>query len=223
MFVESYQDTFATVGVRLGRNDACSAADINKAERRLGIMLPESLKEFYRIAGREKRVNQCHNRLLSLEELWIDSERVVFMEENQSVVFWGIPAVREAKPDAALFQGVNCHDKGIEWYSETDSCSTFLNVMVVWHASFGGGAAHSAVGYVDENATRATLDQQWTLIGEVNAMRAYRQAGRAVCFLKWEDFLQKHRNLPTWRVFVAAASAEELEWLKASLQAQWEE
>jgi len=35
-------------------------------------------------------------------------------------------------------------------------------------------------------------------------MRAYRQVGRAICFLKWEDFLQKKLNLPPWRVFAAA-------------------
>lgn len=59
-------------------------------------------------------------------------------------------------------------------------------------------------------------------MGEVNAMRAYRQSGRAVCFLKWEDFLQKQLKLPPWRVFATATSAEELEGLKASLPAQWE-
>jgi hypothetical protein len=95
--------------------------------------------------------------------------------------------------------------------------------MAVWHASFGGAAAHTAVGYVDESATRAKLDEQWKLIGEVNAMRAYKQASRAVCFLKWQDFMQKYRKLPAWRVFAATASAEELEQLKGSLQAQWEE
>lgn len=61
------------------------------------------------------------------------------------------------------------------------------------------------------------------LIGEVNAMRAYKQAGRAVCFVKWEDFMQKHRKLPAWRVFVVAASADELDRLTDSLQALWEE
>lgn len=222
MFADSYQDTFATLGVRLGSGDGCLITEIEEAEKRLGVRLPESLKEFYLVAGREKRINQFHNRLLAPEKLRVEAERVVFLEENQWVVYWGVPAVREAQADAAVFQGVNLGDKGIEWYPETDSCSTFLNVMAVWHASFGGAAAHTAVGFVDEQTTRAALDEQWTLIGEVNAMRAYKQAGRAVCFIKWEDFMQKRRKLPAWRVFAATASADELERLKASLQAQWE-
>jgi hypothetical protein len=139
---------------------------------------------------------------------------------DNNKIFWNH---KHAKADAAVFQGVNLREKGIEWHLDHDSCFTFLKVMAIWHASFGGAAAHTAVGYVDEGSTRATLDEQWEHVGEVNGIRAYRQPGRAVCFLKWEDFIQKHRKLPAWRMFAAAASAEELERLKASLQAQWEE
>jgi hypothetical protein len=222
VFADFYRDTFATLGVRLGSEDACPVADIEDAERRLAVRLPGSLKEYYLIAGREKRINQFHNRLLPPEKLFLDSGRVAFMEENQWVVYWGIPAVQEMRPDAAVSQGVNCRDKGIEWHPEHDSCFTFLNVMAVWHSSFGGAAAHTAVGYVDESAARATLDKHWQLVSEVNAMRAYKQSGRAVCFLEWQDFIQKHRKLPAWRVFAVAASEDELSQLQASLQAQWE-
>lgn len=223
MLANSYQDTFATFGIRLRSEDACTTADIEDAERRLRVVLPGALKDYYLFAGREKRINQFHNRLLPPEKLFIDSERVVFMEENQWAVFWGVPALREAKADAAVFQGVNRRDKAIEWHPEHDSCSIFLDVMAVWHASFGGAAAHTAVGYVDEGAAREALDEQWKLIGEVNAMRAYKQSECAVCFLKWEDFFQKKRKLPAWRVFAAAASAVALARLRTSLQAEWEE
>jgi hypothetical protein len=223
VFTDSYGDTFATVGIRLRSEDACSNADLEHAERRLAIKLPESLKEYYLVAGREKRINQIHNRLLPPEKLFIDSRRLVFMEENQWVVYWGVAAGQDVKTDAAVFQGVNRRDKGIEWHPEHDSCFTFLNVMAVWHASFGGAAANTSMGYVDESIARPALDEQWQLVGEVNAMRAYKQSGQAVCFLKWEDFIQKERNLPPWRVFAAAASEKELERLKASLRAQWEE
>jgi hypothetical protein len=223
MFTDSYQATFATLGVRLCSEDGCPAADIEHAERRLAANLPRSLKEYYLVAGREKRINQFHDRLLPPEKLFLDSGHVVFMEENQWVVYWGVPAVQEMKPDIAVFQGVNRRDKGIEWHPEHDSCFAFLNVMAVWHASFGGAAAHTAIGYVDETITRATLDEQWQLVGEVNAMRAYKRAEQAVCFLKWEDFIQKHRKLPAWRVFAVAASEDELSQLQASLPAQWEQ
>ena len=222
MFTEAYHNTFATLGIRLRSEDSCANADIEDAERRLAVVLPESLKEYYRVAGRETRINRLHNRLLLPEKLFIDSGRVVFMEENQRVVYWSVPVGQDVKPDAVVFQGVNYRDKGIEWHPENDSCFTFLKVMAIWHASYGGAAANTAVGYVDEGITRAALDDRWQLVGEVNAMRAYKQPGRAVCFLKWEDFFQRKLNLPSWRLFAAAATLDELERLKDSVQAQWE-
>ena len=64
MFTEAYHDTFATVGIRLRSEDGCERADIEDAERHLGIKIPVSLKEYYLAPGREKRINQFHNRLL---------------------------------------------------------------------------------------------------------------------------------------------------------------
>jgi hypothetical protein len=223
VFTDSYRDTFASVGVQLRSQDGCASGDIEDAERRFGIKIPVSLNEYYLLSGREKRINQFHNRLLPPEKWFVDSSHLVFMEENQWVVYWGISAAQEPKTDAGVFQGVNLRDKGIEWHAEHDSCFTFLNVMAIWHASLGGAVANTAVGYVQEGLARKTLDEGWQFVGEVNAMRAYKQVGRAVCFLKWEDFMQKRRNLPAWRVFAAAASEGDLERIKASLQAQWEE
>ncbi|MFL5243126.1 MAG: SMI1/KNR4 family protein [Gemmataceae bacterium] len=223
LFTDSYQDTFATLGVPLRSQDASANADIADAEQRLAIKLPSSLREYYLLAGREKRINQFHNRLLPPEKLFIDSGRLVFMEENQCVVYWAVPAAPEVKPDTAVFQGVSRRDKGIEWHTEHDSCFIFLNVMAIWHASFGGAGKHTAIGYVDESTTRVTLDQGWHFVGEANAMRAYKQSERAICFLKWEDFIQKDRQLPAWRVFAVAASEDGLSQLQASLPAHWKE
>lgn len=223
MFTDSYRDIFATVGVQLRSEDGCASAELEDAERRLGIKIPVSLKEYYLLSGREKRINQFHNRLLLPEKWSIDSSHLVFMEENQSVVYWGISAAPESKTDAGVFQGVNLRDKGIDWHAEHDSCFTFLNVMAIWHASFGGAAANTAVGYVQEEPARSTLEEGWQFVGEVNAMRAYKQVGRAICFLKWEDFLQKKLNLPPWRVIAATATEADLERVKTSLQAQWEQ
>lgn len=225
MFSNTYFDNYLTVGTQLGFEEACSDEEISSAESRLGIKLPVSLKEFYSIAGREKRINKLHNRLLSPEKLFIDAGRVVFLEENQSVVFWGIAANEVMVADAPVFQGVNRGESGIEWIPdpEHDSCATFLNVMALWHATNGGAVANTAVGNVEEGIARTILDEQWQLVGEVNAMRAYRQNSRAVCFLQWSIPFLTDGEKSQWRVFVAASSAEELEKLKTSFPASWEE
>ncbi|WP_435016239.1 hypothetical protein TA3x_003803 [Tundrisphaera sp. TA3] len=222
MFADSYRETFASFGIPLGREDACTEAEIAEAEGRLAMRLPRSLREYHLVAGREQRINQYHNRFLPPEKMFADSGHLVFMEENQRVVYWGIPADREAKPDAAVFQGVNRRGEAIDWYEEHESCASFLNVMAIWNASFGGAAANIAAGQVDEAATRAMLDGHWKFSGEVNAMRAYTQPGRAVCFLRYHVGFPGSRTPPPWWVFAAAASAGELDRLKASLPAQWE-
>jgi hypothetical protein len=222
VFTVSYCETFANVGIQLRSEDGCASAEIERAERRLKLKVPLSLKEYYLLSGREKRINQFHNHLLPPSKWFTDSNHLVFMEENQCVVYWGASACQQANADATVFQGVN-HDKGIEWHEEHASCFTFLNVMAIWHASIGGAAHNKATGYVQEKMARKTLDEKWQLVGEVNAMRAYMLPGRAVCFLKWEDFVQMERDLPPWRVFAAAATETELERIKASLQARWEQ
>src|SRR6478672_6972695 len=118
MFSDTYQDLFATVGIRPGKDDRCKAADIEKAEKRLGTKIPVCLKDYYLLCGREKRINQFHNRLLPPDKWFVDSNTLVFMEENQWVVFWGTSANSELKDDAAVFQGANYHEKGIQWYPE---------------------------------------------------------------------------------------------------------
>jgi hypothetical protein len=223
VFTDSFRETFATVGVQLRSKDACAIAEIESAERRLGLKIPLSLKEYYLLAGRENRINQFHDRLLPPDKWFTNSEHLVFMEENQCVVYWGISACQqEVNADAPVFQGVSLPDERIEWYEEHDSCFTFLKVTALWHASCGA-VNSTAVGYVQEKAARKTLDKGWRLVGEVNELRAYTLPGQAICFLKWEDFVWEKRELPPWRVFAAAANETELERLKASLQAKWEQ
>jgi hypothetical protein len=72
VFTDSYRDTFAAVGVQLRSDAGCANADIADAEKRLGIITPESLREYYLLSGPEQRVNQVHNRLLS-QEKWFGS------------------------------------------------------------------------------------------------------------------------------------------------------
>jgi hypothetical protein len=228
-FTESYRNTFATVGVQLRDEDGCASADIEDVERRLGIKIPVSLQEYYLLSGREKRINQFFDRVRAPEKWeidsvhWdIDSDQLVFMEENQWVVYWGVPSAQDRKTDDAVSVGFNIRQKGIQWRAEHESCFTFLNVMVLWHASFGGAVANTAVGYVQEDATRKALDEGWHFVGEVRDMRAYKREGQAICLVKWEDIMQKMRKLPPWRIHAAAASEVALAQTKGSLPAQWE-
>ncbi len=223
MFRESYVEQFSSLGVELRAEDGSSLAEIERAERRLQIVIPASLREFYLVAGCESRFNQFHNRVLTPSKWEIDNGFLTFMEENQCAVFWGISVDQVSDRDPAVFQGVNRREEGIEWLPEHDSCHEFLNTMLVWHASYGGAATSCSVGYGGEFATRQWLDQQCRLIGEVNQMRAYRHEYGSMSFLKMDDWFTKIRNVSPWRVYAAATSASNMKLLQSSLDVKWED
>ena len=140
-FEESYISIFASAGVRLSDEHRSSSAEIDEAEKRLDLFVPQSLRDFYLVAGRETRINQFYNRLIPPDKWTVDASRLVFLEENQSIVYWGVPVKHSLEVDAPVFQGVNRGPEGIVWHEEHDHCSEFLKVMAVWHATYGGAAA----------------------------------------------------------------------------------
>ncbi len=222
-FEESYKSIFASAGVRLFEEHRSSSAEIDEAEKRLQLIVPQSLRDFYLVAGRETRINQFYNRLIPPDKWTVDAGRLVFLEENRSIVYWGVPVKRSPEVDAPVFQGVNRGPEGIVWHEEHDHCSEFLKVMAVWHATYGGAAPCCAVGYVDENPCRSQLDETCTFVGEVNQLRAYCHPHGVLSFLKWEDRFQQRLKLKPWRVHAAAATVEYLALIKDSINAQWED
>lgn len=57
-------------------------------------------------------------------------DKLVFMEENQCVVFWGIAKADLGEADPVVWQGVN--GEPIEWYAEDHRLSRFLMAMWKW-------------------------------------------------------------------------------------------
>ena len=82
----------------LAPGDGVAEAEIAAAEARLGLKLPTVLREFYALVGRRKDINAVHNRLISLEESEVDQDRLVFYEENQAVVLWGVSIATQTTP-----------------------------------------------------------------------------------------------------------------------------
>ena len=80
-------------------------------------------------------------------------------------------------------------------------CSSFLRVMLLWHAAFGGALAASDTCPASSH-TRSKLDEEWSFIGEVNNLRAYLRPNRAVCLVPWDDGL---------RVFAGSSWRQELD------------
>jgi hypothetical protein len=172
-------------------------------------MAPRVLRTYYQIAGRETRLNGAFNRLLPPEEWIVDQKRLVFMEENQAVVLWGVATTKDAV-DPPVYMGVNGDE--IKWYREHRQCSTFLSVMLHWQGAFGGGLPFTSTA-VASLALRRILRRNWRFAGEVNRMQAFAKPGKTVCHLRWDD---------GWRVFAGAVDQSKIDEISNELSLTWQ-
>ena len=117
----------------LCKNDSVSVKEISKAEKRLGKKLPLALREYYRVAGNAEDLNTIHNHLYSIDNLEVDGDYLVFMDENQSVVSWGIRIEDLGKENPTVWQRNNTPP--VEWFSEEKSFVAFMESMLEWYCN----------------------------------------------------------------------------------------
>ncbi len=82
-------------------------AGILAAWKPLGLRIPRSFADCYRVAGKADDYNRVFERLLPASELAIKSGKLLFMEENQAVVLWGANASAEPAYDPPAHQATN--------------------------------------------------------------------------------------------------------------------
>ena len=130
----------------------------------------------------------------------------MFMEENQAVVYWGIPISEWLCDDPPVSQGVNVVDQPIDWHPEHGACSEFLLVMLHWQAVCGG---MKFTGSADIPAKALTLIMaMWSLVGEVSELWAFASDGKAACVIGEGETLQ---------LFVAARTQQDFNAINAEL------
>lgn len=213
-----YGSLFARLGFPLSKPEGVSATQLDKAESKLGICLPQVLRDYYLIAGKEKTLNHSFNRLCSPSEWEIHSGKLIFMEENQTVVVWGVPVTKQVAQDPLVFQCPLVSGELDKWYSEKTRFSDFIKFMIHLQAAYGGGMPFtaSAPAAVDPSEK---LKSAWSFGGEVNGMQAYSRQDRAVCIVRWQDF---GANKKYWRVFGGAKSKDELAEIARELEIDWD-
>lgn len=117
------------LGRGLTTQDGMEAASLAASEKRLKLKLPGALKIYYEMAGR-LAINREHNRLYQPRELTKLNGKLVFMEENQTVVFWGMDIKTLNLLDPEVFQASN--ETPVHWYSEGLAFSDFIIKMWRW-------------------------------------------------------------------------------------------
>jgi hypothetical protein len=167
-----------------------SERSINAAEEQFGVRLPPSLRDYYLRVGNLRQLNEAHNRLLAPKDWFLDGGMLVFLVENQAVVYWGVEATESPDDDPPVFQGVNLLPERIEWHPDHERCSEFLLIMLHWQAVCDGlewpGMADVGPEVIHH------FEQRWRLVGKQQGMLAYCREGQAACIIGEGNALQLH-------------------------------
>jgi hypothetical protein len=123
------------LGRSLRREDGLNEEEIQKAERLLGLRLPLSMREYYRVVGAVDQLNRLQNVIFSPKELYVEDEFLMFMDENQSVVSWGLKISELSSPDPTAWQRNNTPPE--QWLSEEKTFSELLESMFEWYEEAG--------------------------------------------------------------------------------------
>lgn len=129
-FKKYYQKELkAILGRETNKEDGIQESSLSEILTKKNIVLPDSLKTYYEIGARLV-INKEHNVLYDPTELELIDGFLVFAEENQRVVIWGIRESDLLSNDPIVYQGQE-HEK-IDWYSEEKTFSEFIIDMWRW-------------------------------------------------------------------------------------------
>lgn len=143
-------------------NHGYPEAAIAALEDRLQVKLPASLRQYYLSLGKNKVVNDSFNRLTSLGEIgFSEDEHLVFYEENQAVVLWGIARAELQQDNPAVYGTYDSARE--EWFVDAATTENFLLSMAWWNGALGG-LPHTAFTDLEEDLTNehiAAVTANW--------------------------------------------------------------
>ncbi|MEU6227980.1 SMI1/KNR4 family protein [Streptomyces sp. NPDC047042] len=128
MIKESLRDLMSITFGAWTPNCGCDDDEITAAENRLGISLPEALRDYYAAAGRHPELmgtggHEHTFRLSAPRHLSIEDGHLVFCGENQWPTRWSVRPDDVGRPDPRVHGRA---EPGKKWYSEARRLSAFL-------------------------------------------------------------------------------------------------
>ncbi len=174
------------LGRSLTNEDGFDISDIKNAEDKLGKNLPKILKDFYMTVGKLDVFMSSFQQFLNPQDLSIEDEKLVFLEENQVVCFWGIDLEQD---DPFVFQMQNM-DNAV-WYSEEVSLSNFLEMIMYGQCAEGGYEFCGAIYDMDKNEliefTNEISAKNWVKVVDHNNWIIYENERKLIWFYTDDD------------------------------------
>lgn len=213
-FWNEYRALVAQLYARpLSKRDGIPEMRLLRAEKRLGFRLPGALREFYRTAGKRDDLNCAFDQLLLPEELEVREGQLLFYEENQKVVVWGMEVGAAAGDDPLVYEAEPAEP--IVWESTQGRLSDFLRMMAYWQG-VNGGMRYSGIVVTNQQVLDEVLrlwppvplaSQAWT------DMRLLCRDGQVLCALEdAEGGIELFAAGRTKKEFLAIEKALGLEW-----------
>jgi hypothetical protein len=205
-FQTYYRTVYETFGSPLTERQGMPLRVLTAAGKRLGVQIPAALCAYYLVAGNERRFNRCHNRLLAPQEWELDKQRLIFMVENQAVLWWAVSTRNPRSTDPPVWQGSD--DEPITWVRERRRCSAFLAAMLHYQAVSGGFRFCGSATVPDEAAPYRFAKHGWTCYGEIGGLKAYSRSNQVVCL---QPFMWPFIDTVNASVLAGAKTKEDLQ------------
>ena len=105
--------------------------DIKALEVKLGLTLPEPLKDFYITLGRRHEFMESDYHIYDIVDLVIKDDCLVFCEENQGLAEWGVKLCNIHLPNPQI-SGKDYNTP--VWVNESLQASAYLINLACWQA-----------------------------------------------------------------------------------------
>lgn len=179
------------LGRKLETSEGVDIQSIEVAEKKLNVKFPEALKDFYLNVGRISLFTDAFEFFAKPKQIYIKSNKLVFLEENQAVLSWGINLDDLGKDIVPVYHSPNIGDADNEviWYTEALPLPEFLELIMFYQVASAdadiqskteGGYPLSYIGYKSdiENAEiggkfEKELSEKWEKVVDGNGLVIY--------------------------------------------------
>ncbi|WP_298544968.1 hypothetical protein [uncultured Aquimarina sp.] len=115
------------IGRHLFLEEGMKQSSIFEQEKRLNIKIPATLKELYLTLGNNALFTDGFHHFAEVAALFVKDNKLVFLQENQSVVYWAV----DLTDSKTVYQTSDQNfDETVEWYSEELSLDQFIEMIL---------------------------------------------------------------------------------------------